>query len=522
MAEGSGSTPLVTVTWRAYVLARTIALVCLTLIVIVAFLDPARYDIPILLVGYALMLALTVAEYVALKIRHADAATVLSWIAAGDSLALGFLIIALSAFADPVYPAVISVSIFYAFVIRRREAILISFWSALIYVAAHVIAGYPTDPHAVLYLILKTLALLVVGGVAVTWADRFTRKEEEDEEIKAEHAALNDQLQRRLAELQAVSQITDIIHSSLDFDRVGPLTLEILSKVIGIESCALFVIDRRKSETLFSASLGIGEADVSVNADSVNALETISVSSGHFSCISILNHEQMMVIFCAESDVIDSMVVEDRLVLQAVASELVVAVDNSRLYKLTRTLAITDELTGLFNYRYLQQRLDEEIERARRYHKDLSLLMIDADDFKLFNDEYGHIAGDHALADLAHVLKTSTREVDVVARYGGEEFSIILPETDAAGAFVVAEKIREAVAEHPFKDIEDAPARQVTISVGLATFPTHAKDKETLLRLADDALYQAKSGGKNKVRSPMLDKAGRDTAMINVQQHEEE
>ncbi len=161
-----------------------------------------------------------------------------------------------------------------------------------------------------------------------------------------------------------------------------------------------------------------------------------------------------MVLFCSTAEDMEGLTDEDRIVIYALASELVVAVENSRLYKLTRRLAVTDELTGMSNYRYLQQRLDEEVTRAKRYGKHLSLLMMDADDFKGFNDRYGHIAGDMALAEFGGVLASIVREVDVVARYGGEEFAIVLPETDAAGAYVVAEKIREAIASHLFPDAD--------------------------------------------------------------------
>src|SRR5450756_393413 len=132
-----------------------------------------------------------------------------------------------------------------------------------------------------------------------------------------------------------------------------------------------------------------------------------------------------MVVFCASAMAIEKMSDEDRLVLQAVASELVVAVENSQLYKLTKRLSITDELTGMFNYRYLQQRLDDEIERARRYGRSLSLLMLDADDFKKFNDTHGHLAGDVALTEIGEVLRDSVRDIDVACRYGGEEFAIV-------------------------------------------------------------------------------------------------
>jgi diguanylate cyclase (GGDEF)-like protein len=225
---------------------------------------------------------------------------------------------------------------------------------------------------------------------------------------------------------------------------------------------------------------------------------------GAFGCIDLVDHAETSVVFCADTEVIDDLSPDDRIVLQTVGSELVVAVENSRLYKLTKRLAITDEITGLYNYRYLQQRLDEEIGRADRYGKRLSLLMLDIDSFKRVNDVHGHRVGDGVLAELARVLKTAVREVDVVARYGGEEFSVILPETDAPGAFIVAEKIREAVSLARFKDEDGEPRIRVTTSIGLASFPVHARDKESLLRVADDAVYRAKETGKNRVRAPRL------------------
>jgi len=169
------------------------------------------------------------------------------------------------------------------------------------------------------------------------------------------------------------------------------------------------------------------------------------------------------------------------------------------LYKLTKRMAVTDELTGLHNYRFLQQRINEEVARARRYNSFASLLMIDADDFKAFNDAYGHVAGDRVLAELGEVLSTNVRECDLVARYGGEEFSVLLPETDMMGALAVAEKLRDAVAEHGFQRPYD---RRLSVSIGLASYPTHGIDAESVLRAADDALYGAKNSGKNQVHTP--------------------
>jgi diguanylate cyclase (GGDEF)-like protein len=208
-----------------------------------------------------------------------------------------------------------------------------------------------------------------------------------------------------------------------------------------------------------------------------------------------------MVVFCASGERLDHLVAEDRLLLTAVANDLTIAVENSELYKLTKRMAITDELTGLNNYRFMLQRLDDEIERARRFGRNLSLLMLDADDFKAFNDTHGHVAGDVALSELAGVMQAAVRDIDVVCRYGGEEFAILLPETDPDGAFVAAEKVREAVAAHLFADADGRKTERITVSIGLSTFPVPAADREELLRQADDALYVAKRTGRNRVRA---------------------
>jgi len=511
LAEDKTATSITHMTRRTYVIARVVVLIATIVALLAAITSPERYEISYLIVGLLLLTASTVGVLIAFRMRQVDLTTVITWTTPGDLIALWLLVVALHGFEDAVYPVFIIGPIFYTLVVRRREAMVITAATAFVYVLAHTHMHQGFDFDSMLFLIMKTVSILLVGIVALLWAERLARREEVVEVAKSDREELNDQLHQRLAELQAVSQITEIIHSTLDFDRVGPLTLEILTKVLGIDSCALFVIDRKKSKTLFTASVGAGGATVPVRSADLDLLEEGRLADGHFSCISILDHHQMMVVFCSEADAIEAMGEEDRLMLQAVANELIVAVENSQLYKLTRTLAITDELTGLHNYRFFQQRLDEEIERARRYHKDLSMLMIDIDDFKGFNDSQGHIAGDAALAEFARVLEVSTREVDVVARYGGEEFSIILPETDAAGAFVVGEKVREAVAKHEFKDADGDPSKHLTVSVGLATFPTHAEEKETLLRQADDALYEAKHGGRNRVRSPVLQRAVRET-----------
>ena len=185
--------------------------------------------------------------------------------------------------------------------------------------------------------------------------------------------------------------------------------------------------------------------------------------------------------------------------LSLTSSIAATTVENVRSLESAMLLAITDELTGLFNHRYFVQRLSQEINRAARYHHKLSLAMIDIDDFKLYNDRYGHLMGNELLRKLSSVLKEHFRDGDVVARFGGEEFAIIMPETLPKKAYAAINRLRKKVADTPFAGGRKQPGKHVTISIGIAAYPIHAKEANTLIERADAALYKAKRSGKNRV-----------------------
>jgi len=160
-----------------------------------------------------------------------------------------------------------------------------------------------------------------------------------------------------------------------------------------------------------------------------------------------------------------------------------------------KELSIVDGLTGLYNHRHFHEQLSVELNRSTRSNNPLSLILIDIDDFKKYNDAFGHLAGDQILKQIADIFLSVTRKVDIVARYGGEEFAVLLPETGKQEASSLARRIRGLVDQAHF----GRAGAHLTVSVGLATFPQDAQDKNEMIKKADETLYQAKRLGKNRV-----------------------
>ena len=168
------------------------------------------------------------------------------------------------------------------------------------------------------------------------------------------------------------------------------------------------------------------------------------------------------------------------------------------LNKKFRELAIRDGLTGLFNHRHGEDRLADEVDRARKFNRNLSLLFIDLDNFKFFNDKHGHLAGDEVLHSLGKLMSGATRDSDTLARWGGEEFIIIAPETNEQQACQLAETIRKLVAEYAFPHADQQPLGHVSLSIGVATMSDGIANAEQLLKLADKAVYRAKESGRDR------------------------
>ena len=187
---------------------------------------------------------------------------------------------------------------------------------------------------------------------------------------------------------------------------------------------------------------------------------------------------------------------EEVLMVKTVCDQLSVAISHLRLFRQIETQAMTDALTGLFNHGYFQNRLDRETKLADRNNEQVSLILLDLDHLKRINDTHGHRSGDGTLCHVAKLMKAAVRDVDVCARYGGEEFVVILPQCDRENAMKVAERLRESIASTPVDKVG-----QVTASIGVATYPTGANNKEELVEMADRAMYLAKAAGRNRVRT---------------------
>jgi diguanylate cyclase (GGDEF)-like protein len=199
------------------------------------------------------------------------------------------------------------------------------------------------------------------------------------------------------------------------------------------------------------------------------------------------------------SQKVDSYQDYDQDILTTLANQTAMALGNAWHVQQINEMAVKDGLTGVFNHRYFQEKLSEEMTKAERYNKDLSLALLDVDHFKKFNDNYGHQEGDKVLRIVAEVIQSTVRQkVDTVARYGGEEFAVILPEADGNAGKDLAERVRKNVESYLFENNGKAVYR-VTVSIGISSYPFDGRDPKVLIQMADKALYEAKGAGRNRV-----------------------
>ncbi len=327
------------------------------------------------------------------------------------------------------------------------------------------------------------------------------------------------ELRQRNEELSALNAIATAVNQPLDLNRILNDALDKVLEVLEAEGGQIRLVDERTGELVLAVHRGHSPEFVAKKArarweehslaplrekggvlilDDLSGVEDPSLqlarAEGYRSYLGIAlrSRDRTVGTLCVLSRTLGRFQGQTLPFLTAIGHQVGVAIENARLFEEHSRLAITDELTGLYNHRHFYQVLQAEVSRALRYRRNLSLILLDIDHFKQYNDRFGHLVGDEALRRLAEILKRNTRDVDVVARYGGEEFAIILPETTLQQAAIHAERIRAAVEEHRFRD-------RFTVSLGVAAFGKGKERGEELVLMADQALYRAKAEGRNRV-----------------------
>ncbi|MEB3284455.1 MAG: sensor domain-containing diguanylate cyclase [Candidatus Sericytochromatia bacterium] len=335
-------------------------------------------------------------------------------------------------------------------------------------------------------------------------------------QLKTNLMAANKQLGLKVWQLEQLYDVSRGISSSLERDRVATELMQRAVELLGARKGLLLLKDDSGEWCEVLASFGFS-LENAVPRDSVNhpwLLASLESEAPRAFVQSELPHDfdatwalsapivyqerllGVLVVFDKEAaeglEPFSSE--EDVPMLANIASLAATAIENARLYE----LATVDGLTRLFIRRHFEQRLSEELRRSERYGTQASLLIMDIDHFKRFNDTHGHQTGDEVLRWVARTIRHSIRDVDVPGRFGGEELLVLMPETETDGAYIMAERVREAIGAMELPGPAGEPLG-VTVSVGVATFPDHGRDATALVESADRALYRSKALGRNRV-----------------------
>ncbi len=350
---------------------------------------------------------------------------------------------------------------------------------------------------------------------------------EESKALELENKGLHEALSVKKKELEFFEDITTILTSNLKLNKILAAIMKKTKAMIGTEAWSILLVDEDKKELYFERTHGkqtkeikkfrlkmgkgiagwVAKEGVPVVVPDVSKDARFSVKLDklrHFKtrslmCVPIKIEDNVIgVLEVVNKDTGKPFTKADLDLLLKLVNHAAVAIERASLYVKMEELTLTDDVTNLFNYRYLTRAIEVEMERSDRYSTPFTIIFMDIDSFKNVNDRYGHLVGGKVLVEIAQLLLNSVRAVDIVARYGGDEFVIILPQTPTKAGFFVAERLRKAVERHVFLKREGYSLK-ITASFGVASYPDNAKSKEELFHIADEAMYRGKFSTKNIV-----------------------
>ncbi len=336
----------------------------------------------------------------------------------------------------------------------------------------------------------------------------------------------NDTLQKQIDALRGLIEVAKTVVSTLDLDTLLQAIMVSAMHYAETPAGSVALYESKKTELTLHAHRGLSAEFIKVERWCVNpgGLTEQILNSGEIFIVAdtekspffhnpVAIKEGIRSLICVplvyQDDIVGILYLDDFIprdfdrgkleLLSILASFAALAIHNARLHNKTKMMAITDFLTGLYNHRYFQQIFNQELGRARRYQKVMSLVILDIDNFKAFNDKYGHAVGDRILAAIGEIISRSLRKIDFAFRYGGEEFVIILPETSLEHAILTADRLRERIEQEASASLPEIQSSSITVSAGVACYPEDGTNREELFSLMDSYLYKAKSMGKNIV-----------------------
>ncbi|MBI3891059.1 MAG: diguanylate cyclase [Candidatus Wallbacteria bacterium] len=341
------------------------------------------------------------------------------------------------------------------------------------------------------------------------------------EKMRANLKRMQADLKEKYDEVQTLYGVAKDISLTLNFNDLLDVILDRAMKIVMAERGSIMLLDDDTQELKIEVARGVSSEVVSgtrvklgeavsghvlqsgrpmliadtLKSPNFSKLKEGKIAAGTMLSVPLIAKDKRLGVLNVSKATPYTLDERDQELFMGLANQAAVAIENARLY----TLAITDELTKIYIRRFFYQRLSEELRRARRYKGSCTVIILDIDHFKKFNDTYGHPQGDQVLIHVARTLKSCMRKVDIVARLGGEEFAVVCPEQNVEAALVPAERIRRTI-EGAMLDLSGVKVN-VTVSIGLADFPNHAQNQADVIDRADQALYHAKHTGRNRVCS---------------------